>query len=188
MPKHNVKATFLLGSIRCPRTARPGGDKGDAFGPEAHSFISRMVFQRDVEVVFESNDKSGGFVGSMYCDGRDIAELLVKEGLARLDGYATPTKPLMAAEEEAKRERMNVRLADLCYVTITASPSTDQAYFNRYGRHMMRKWRLRALSKLSTPPQRGRNTSTLSFPMSEVTKKHPSHSRCRYSRRMAVSY
>ena len=55
-----VKATLVLGSIRCPRTVRNANEKGEPFGVEAATFISRLVFQRDVEVMFDNCDKTRG--------------------------------------------------------------------------------------------------------------------------------
>jgi staphylococcal nuclease domain-containing protein 1 len=49
-----------------------------------------------------------GFIGSLYLNGQDVAELLIAEGLARLDEYASPSKALIEAEAIAKAPRKNV--------------------------------------------------------------------------------
>jgi hypothetical protein len=49
-----------------------------------------------------------GFIGSLYLNGQDVAELLIAEGLARLDEYASPSKALIEAEAIAKASRKNV--------------------------------------------------------------------------------
>lgn len=102
--------TMVLSNVRCPRTARNASEKSEPFGVEAASFVSRKVMQRDVEVVIESADKSGGFIGKMLLNGEDVATMLVKEGLARVDDYAAERgeKDLLAAQDEAKRAKKNV--------------------------------------------------------------------------------
>lgn len=65
IPKQDVKLTLVLSNIRAPRTARNASEKSEAFGTEAATFVSRKVLQRDVEVVVETTDKSGGFIGKV---------------------------------------------------------------------------------------------------------------------------
>lgn len=84
------------------------GEKSEPFGPEALTFSSRLLLQRDVEITIESVDRTGGFIGTIYSGGVDVAEILAREGLARLDQYASVGKALMDAEEVAKSQRKNV--------------------------------------------------------------------------------
>ncbi len=44
--------------------------------------------QRDVEVEFESIDKSGGFIGIMYINKENAAIELVKNGFAMVHSYS----------------------------------------------------------------------------------------------------
>lgn len=45
--------------------------------------------QRDVEVEFESTDKSGGFIGTMWVNKTEnVAISLVREGLASVHAYS----------------------------------------------------------------------------------------------------
>jgi staphylococcal nuclease domain-containing protein 1 len=66
--------------------------------------------QRDVEVEFESTDKTGGYVGSLYANKTtNVGVELVRAGLASVHGFSAEQlstgKALMAAEEEAKKAR-----------------------------------------------------------------------------------
>jgi staphylococcal nuclease domain-containing protein 1 len=73
--------------------------------------------QRDVEVAFDSNDKSGGFIGAMYSNGQNVAVELVREGLASVHEPSARHLPfggeLLAAEEEAKKSGKNVSLPSI---------------------------------------------------------------------------
>lgn len=111
MPKENAKITLVLAGIKAPRTARSASEKPEPFGPEAHRFASRFM-QRDVEVSFDSTDKQGGFIGAMFVGGQNVAVELVRNGLATVHEYSAQALPygneLLAAEEQAKKEKKNV--------------------------------------------------------------------------------
>ncbi|KAK1924792.1 transcription factor [Papiliotrema laurentii] len=111
LPKENAKITFVLAGIRAPRTARSANEKSEPFGQESLRFASRYM-QRDVEIVFDSTDKQGGFIGAMYANGVNVAVELVREGLASVHSYTAESLPfgreLAAAEEEAKAARKNI--------------------------------------------------------------------------------
>ena len=109
IPKQDIKLTLILSGIRAPRTARNLGEKSEPFGIEAAKFVSRKCMQKDVEVLVETTDKSGGFIGKMFLGTEDVALLLVKEGLAKVDEYSDRvSKELTEAQEEAKRLKKNV--------------------------------------------------------------------------------
>lgn len=107
LPKQDVKITLVLSGIRAPRTARNANERSEPFGQEALDFVSRKAFQRDAEVEVDTTDKVGGFIGSLYINKENLAVLLAREGLARVDDY-NATKELQEAEEAAKKEKKNV--------------------------------------------------------------------------------
>ncbi|KAK8869858.1 hypothetical protein IAR55_000426 [Kwoniella newhampshirensis] len=112
MPKENTKVTLVLAGIRAPRTARTAAEKSEPYGPESLKLASKYM-QRDVEIAFDSTDKSGGFIGAMYAPGgANVAVELVREGLATVHTYTAENLPfgreLIAAEEEAKKEKKNI--------------------------------------------------------------------------------
>ncbi|KAF8313103.1 transcription factor [Clavulina sp. PMI_390] len=112
IPKENQTLTFVLAGIRAPRAARMDRgnviEKAEPFGQEAYDFALRRYMQRDVELDFDSTDKSGGFIGAMYLNNRadNAAVDLVREGLASVHSYSADTlsfsKYLYDAEAEAK--------------------------------------------------------------------------------------
>jgi staphylococcal nuclease domain-containing protein 1 len=111
MPKENARITFVLAGIRAPKASRNPAEKADPFGAESLRFSSKFL-QRDVEILFDSTDKQGGFIGTMYVGGTDVAVGLVRAGLASVYSYPTEQlltgRDLLAAEEEAKAQRKNL--------------------------------------------------------------------------------
>ncbi|GAA5975870.1 hypothetical protein JCM11641_002826 [Rhodosporidiobolus odoratus] len=107
LPKQDTKLTFVLSSIRAPRTARNANERSDPYGPEALVFSSRRLLQREVEVQVEANDKSGGFIGRLFLNGQDVAALLVREGLAKVDDYCV-SKELWSLQESAQQAKKNL--------------------------------------------------------------------------------
>lgn len=108
--KENTKATFVLAGIRAPRTARNASERAEPGGAESLAYSSSHLMQRDVQVAFESNDKSGGFIGTMWTQGgENVAVTLVRLGLATVHEYTADALPyareLHDAQDEAQRER-----------------------------------------------------------------------------------
>ncbi|KAJ2119900.1 hypothetical protein IW147_005489 [Coemansia sp. RSA 720] len=107
IPKENVKLTFVLGGVRCPRAPRKDGADGEPLGADALAYTTRHAMQRNVEVEFEGIDKSGGFIGSLWLS-KDInlAEGLLEQGLASVHGMSADQSQhanlLYAAERNAK--------------------------------------------------------------------------------------
>jgi staphylococcal nuclease domain-containing protein 1 len=103
LPKENQTLTFVLAGIRAPRTARNPTEKSEPYGPEAAEFATRRYLQREVEVEFDTVDKTGGFIGAMYLNKTEnVAIALVKEGLGTVHTYSAESlswvKSLLDAE------------------------------------------------------------------------------------------
>jgi len=113
IPRENCVITFLLSGIQCPRGERmmPGGIPvaAEPFGNEAHAFVKDMIMQREVEIVVESIDKGGNFIGWCFEGTTNISLALVDEGFASAfimgDRSAYGTQ-ILAAEEAAKKKRI----------------------------------------------------------------------------------
>ncbi|GJJ06096.1 hypothetical protein Clacol_000285 [Clathrus columnatus] len=117
LPKENQTVTLVLTGVRAPRPGRTERDKvevkSEPYGTESLEFSTRRFLQRDVEVEFESTDKSGGFIGAMFLNKTENAAItLVKEGFASVHTYSAETIPwvnlLLEAEKEAKATRKNI--------------------------------------------------------------------------------
>ncbi|KIW04625.1 hypothetical protein, variant [Verruconis gallopava] len=112
VPRENAKLTFVLSGITAPRSARNPTDKADPFGQEAHDFANKRLMQRDVEIDVESNDKSGGFIGTLYINRENFTKLLLEEGYASVHAYSAEksgnANELFAAERKAKEARKGI--------------------------------------------------------------------------------
>ncbi|KIJ39936.1 hypothetical protein M422DRAFT_75809 [Sphaerobolus stellatus SS14] len=117
LPKENQILTLVLAGIRAPRAGRGEKDrmevKPEPYGAESSEFATRRYLQRDVEIEFESTDKSGGFIGTMWLNKTENAAVtLVKEGLATVHAYSAESlswsNVLFEAESEAKAARKNL--------------------------------------------------------------------------------
>lgn len=136
LPKENKKLTFVLAGIKSPRAARSANEKGEPYGVEGQRWSTLRYLQRDVEIVFESVDKQGGFIGTMYANGSNIAVDLVREGLATTHPYSADNLPysreLYAAEEEAKKAKRNIWADYEETVQVQAQPDGSDALAPEY--------------------------------------------------------
>ena len=114
LPSLSCRLTFILAGVQTPRPAGGKMKTGDAFGAEAAQFSSKKVFQREVEISVEGQDKVGGFIGSLTVPGtnENLAVLLVKAGLSSVHHYSASNTPyanqLFAAEESAKSSKLGL--------------------------------------------------------------------------------
>ena len=100
LPKENSFIAFSLSGVRCP-------GQGEPFSNEAMAFTRFQCLQREVEVEFEAVDKSGGFLGNVRVGRTNLAQELVRKGLAKVHGgFAMGT--LGIAETEAKASKRGI--------------------------------------------------------------------------------
>jgi len=109
-----IQITLMLSGVRCPNTkldaqGKPDPKLSEEFACEAHYFTESRLLQREVEVILESNNNNN-FVGSVVHPNGNIAEALLKEGMAKCVDWsiakvtAGPEK-YRAAEKAAKDRR-----------------------------------------------------------------------------------
>jgi len=117
IPKETCLITFLLSGIQCPRgsrmdPSRPGTPMaGDPFGDAAALFTKEHVLHRDVEVMVESMDKGGNFIGWLFTDTMNLSVSLVEEGLSKVHFTAEKSnyyQILLTAESNAKKRKANL--------------------------------------------------------------------------------
>ncbi|TPX59628.1 hypothetical protein PhCBS80983_g02339 [Powellomyces hirtus] len=107
VPSQNCTLTLVLAGIRAPRAGRPG-EKSEPFGPEALNFVSKLAMQRDIQFSVENQDKVGGFIGTLYLTLNDhrknVAVMLLEEGLASVHDYSASQSPNALAMYEAEKK------------------------------------------------------------------------------------
>ena len=82
-----IHVTMMMSGVRAPQTklgpdGRPDPQLCEPFGLESHYFTESRLLQRDVEVILESNNNNK-LVGSVLHPAGNIAEALLKEGMAK---------------------------------------------------------------------------------------------------------
>ena len=107
IPFQAARITLVLSGIRVPRAGGTGGAKAEPFGIEALNFVNRHVIQRDVTFSAENLDKTGGIIGTVWVEKKNIAVLLLEKGLGYIHGYSgsqsSHSAALYEAEESAKK-------------------------------------------------------------------------------------
>ncbi|KAI4470620.1 ebna2 binding protein [Holotrichia oblita] len=109
--------TLMISGIRCngfklDDKGRPDPNEKLPFADEARYFVEIRLLQRDVEIILESVNNNN-FVGTILHPKGNIAEILLKEGLARCVDWSiafmkSGADRLRAAERKAKDARLRL--------------------------------------------------------------------------------
>ncbi|KAK7868266.1 hypothetical protein R5R35_000663 [Gryllus longicercus] len=107
--------TLMIAGVRCPGFKLDADGKPDLqtkvpLAEEAKFFVERVLLQRDVQIVLESNNNMN-FVGSIIHPRGNIAEELLRQGFARCVDWSmafmkSGADKLRAAEREAKEKKL----------------------------------------------------------------------------------
>ena len=112
LPSYNCRITFILAGVITPRGPSNQGQKAEPFGLESTEFSTKKVFQREVEITVESQDKVGGFIGTLISNQQNFGVLLLEEGFASTHHYSASQNPaanlLFAAESSAKNAKRGI--------------------------------------------------------------------------------
>jgi len=112
-----IHITLMMSGVRSPGTrlgpeGRPDPANCEPFAVEAHYFTESRLLQRDVEVILESHNNNN-FVGSVLHPAGNIAEALLKQGMAKCVDWSIskvtggPEK-YRAAEKVAKENKSRI--------------------------------------------------------------------------------
>lgn len=117
-PTNHVQTTVLVAGLRAPTTARTNPSDGSAqpaepYGAEAQSFVEERLLQRGVTVRILGVSPNNLLVGEVRHPVGNIAEFLLKEGLARCtDHHSTwlgaEMGKLRQAERHAKENQLGL--------------------------------------------------------------------------------
>lgn len=112
-----IQITLMMSGVRSPGTrlgaeGKPDPAQSEPYAIEAHYFTESRLLQRDVEVVLESSSNNS-FVGSVIHPLGNIAEALLKEGMAKCVDWSIskvtggPEK-YRQAEKSAKEKKLRI--------------------------------------------------------------------------------
>lgn len=91
-----------LDGIDCPEKRQP-------FGQKARDFTASLVFEREVQVVWNKTDRYGRILGSVrLTDGRQLNEELVKCGFAWWYQKYSKSPRLSQLEMQARNKRLGL--------------------------------------------------------------------------------
>lgn len=141
IPSLNVKLTFNLSGVSCGRTGKQKKkEETDLLGEEALAFTRAAVLQKNVEVLVESVDKGGNFIGTIFfrstfeaigkASGREnLAILLLRQGLAITNPvgirYAKFAEFLVKEEDEARESKSGLWLTYVAPVVEEAKEAEE---------------------------------------------------------------
>lgn len=117
-PTQHVQTTVLIAGLRAPTTARTNPSDGttqpaEPLGNESQAFVEERLLQRGVQVRILGISPNNILVGEVRHPVGNIAEFLLKEGLARcVDHHSTllgaEMGKLRQAERSAKERRVGL--------------------------------------------------------------------------------
>jgi len=83
----------------------------EPFAPEAKYFTERLLLHRDVQISLEGVDKQGNFFGTVLFEGKNIADQLLAQGLAKFvewNASSADKERFRAAEKRAQQQRLRL--------------------------------------------------------------------------------
>merc|ERR1719365_367445 len=112
-----IQASLMLSGVRSPGVklgpeGKPDPKLSEEFALEAHYFTESKLLQRDLQVILESSSNNN-FVGSVIHPAGNIAEALLKEGMAKCVDWSIskvtggPEK-YRTAEKSAKERKVRL--------------------------------------------------------------------------------
>ncbi|EFH41014.1 tudor domain-containing protein [Arabidopsis lyrata subsp. lyrata] len=106
IPKETCSIAFAFSGVRCP-------GRGEPYSEEAIALMRRKIMQRDVEIVVETVDRTGTFLGSMWESKTNAGTYLLEAGLAKMQtGFGADRIPeahiLELAERSAKNQKLKI--------------------------------------------------------------------------------
>lgn len=131
-PTQNVQTTVLIAGLRSPTTARTNPSNGqtqpaEPYGNEAQTFVETRLLQRNVQVRVLGVSPNNLLVGEVRHPNGNIAEFLLKAGLARcVDHHSTWLGAEMGKLREAERVAKEQRAGQFQGTTTTKKSGSEQ--------------------------------------------------------------
>lgn len=131
-PTQNVQTTVLIAGLRSPTTARTNPSNGqtqpaEPYGNEAQTFVETRLLQRNVQVRVLGVSPNNLLVGEVRHPNGNIAEFLLKAGLARcVDHHSTWLGAEMGKLRESERVAKEQRAGQFQGTTTTKKAGSEQ--------------------------------------------------------------
>jgi len=108
VPEADVIEVWVGSATEVVRVRLAGVDRDSllrAYGSYALVQTKELVYGKPVEVMVQERGADGVVLGRVFVDQRDLASIIVSQGLARRDTSSTSGTRLEPAEESARSER-----------------------------------------------------------------------------------
>ena len=131
-PTQNVQTTVLIAGLRSPTTARTNPSNGqtqpaEPYGNEAQAFVETRLLQRNVQVRVLGVSPNNLLVGEVRHPNGNIAEFLLKAGLARcVDHHSTWLGAEMGKLRQAERQAKEQQAGQFQGATTTKKAGSEQ--------------------------------------------------------------
>ena len=112
VPSQSARITLVLGGVRVPRAGGGGSSKAEPLGPEALNFLNKHVLQRDATFSAENVDKSGGIIGTLWIEKKNVAVSLLEQGFGYVHDYSASQSAYSTALYEAEAIAKNSRVGN----------------------------------------------------------------------------
>jgi endonuclease YncB( thermonuclease family) len=78
------------------------------FGTESKNFLASLILNKEIELIYITEDRYGRIVAKIYKDNKDINRSMVRSGLAWVYDYYVEDQSLYNDQNLAKKNSFNI--------------------------------------------------------------------------------
>ena len=78
------------------------------FGTESKNFLASLILNKEIELIYITEDRYGRIVAKIYKDNKDINRSMVRNGLAWVYDYYVEDQSLYIDQNLAKKNSFNI--------------------------------------------------------------------------------
>ena len=78
------------------------------FGAQSRNFLNRLLYEKDVTLISEGEDRYGRTLGKIYANGESVNTLMIKSGFAWVYDRYVKDSSLYKYQDQAKAENLGL--------------------------------------------------------------------------------
>ena len=78
------------------------------FGAQSRNFLNRLLYEKDVTLISEGEDRYGRTLGKIYANGESVNTLMIKSGFAWVSDRYVKDSSLYKYQDQAKAENLGL--------------------------------------------------------------------------------
>ena len=82
------------------------------FGAQSRNFLNRLLYEKDVTLISEGEDRYGRTLGKIYANGESVNTLMLKSGFAWVSDRYVKDSSLYKYQDQAKAENLGLWQAE----------------------------------------------------------------------------